>query len=61
MDLVVTMHVASNWSEDLWCTIPTHLGDFTVKVMDFETLCYFFFKSISLKHADGYRLYSTCC
>ena len=37
MDLVVnSIPIVSYWSEDLCCTIPTHLGDLKVKVMDFE-------------------------
>ena len=39
MDLVVTtMSVVSNSSEDLCCTLPTHLDDPKVNVTDFEIL-----------------------
>ena len=39
MDKVDTLHVGRYWSEVLFCTITTHLGDLEVKVMDLETLC----------------------
>ena len=39
MDQVDTLHVGRYWSEVLWCTIMTHLGDLEVKVTDLEILC----------------------
>ena len=33
MDQVDTLHVGRYWSEVLWGTIRTHLGDLEVKVM----------------------------
>ena len=39
MDQVDTLHVGRYWSEVLFCTITTHLGDLEVKVTDLEILC----------------------
>ena len=39
MDYVDTLHVGRYWSEVLFCTIMTHLGDLEVKVTDLEILC----------------------
>ena len=39
MDQVDTLHVGTYWSDVLFCTIMTHLGDLEVKVMDLEILC----------------------
>ena len=39
MDQVDTLHVGRYWSEDLCCTIMTHLGDLEVKVTDLEIFC----------------------
>ena len=36
MDQVDTLHVGTYWSDVLFCTIMTHLGDLEVKVMDLE-------------------------
>ena len=41
MDRVDTLHVGRYWSEVLYSTIKTHLGDLEVKVTDSEIiLCY---------------------
>ena len=37
MDQVDTLHVGRYWSEVLFCTIMTHLGD--LEVTDLEILC----------------------
>ena len=39
MNLVDTLHVGRYWSEVLFCTTMTHLGDLEVKVTDLEILC----------------------
>ena len=39
MDQVDTLHIGRYWSEVLFCTITTRLGDFEVKVTDLEILC----------------------
>ena len=39
MDPVDTLHVGLYWSDVLFCTIMTHLGDLEVKVTDLEILC----------------------
>ena len=39
MDQVDTLHVGRYWSEVLFCTIMTHLGDLEVKVTDLEISC----------------------
>ena len=39
MDQVDTLHCGRYWSEVLFCTIMTHLGDLEVKVTDLEVLC----------------------
>ena len=40
MDLIDTLSDdVRYWSEVLCFTIPTHLSDLEVKVMDFEILC----------------------
>ena len=39
MDQVDTLHVGRYWSEVLFCTIMTHLGDLEFKVTDLEILC----------------------
>ena len=44
MDQVDTLHVGRYWSEVLWCTIMTHLGDLEVKVTDLEILLEFWVK-----------------
>ena len=36
MDQVDTLHVGRYWSEVLFCTIMTHLGDVEVKVTNLE-------------------------
>ena len=38
MDLVDTLPDARYWSEDLYCTITTHISDLEVKVTGFEIL-----------------------
>ena len=38
MDQVDTLHVGRYWSEVLYGTILTHLGDLEVKVTDLEIL-----------------------
>ena len=58
MDQVDTLHVGTYWSDVLFCTIMTHLGDLEVKVMDLEILLEFlvkvsFYKSISLEYVEG--------
>ena len=39
MDQVDTVHVGRYWSDILFCTIMTHMGDPEVKVTDLEILC----------------------
>ena len=39
MDQVDTLYVGRYWSDILFCTIMTHLGDLEVKVTDLEVLC----------------------
>ena len=39
MDQVDTLHAGRYWSDILFCTIMTHLGDLEVKVTDLEILC----------------------
>ena len=39
MDQVDTLQVGRYWSEVLFCTIMTHLGDLEVKVTHLEILC----------------------
>ena len=44
MDQVDTLHVGTYWSDVLFCTIMTHLGDLEVKVMDLEIVLEFLVK-----------------
>ena len=58
MDQVDTLHVGRYWSDVLFCTIMTHLGDLEVKVTDLENvllmfLVKVFIKSICLGYVDG--------
>ena len=39
MDQVDTLHVGTYWSDVLFCTIMTHLGDLEVKGTALEILC----------------------
>ena len=39
MDRVDTLHVGRHWSEELCCTITTHLVDLEFKVTNLEILC----------------------
>ena len=49
MDLVETLSDVKYWSEVLFSTIPTHLSDLEVKVMDFEIL-----RKVLFKGLEGY-------
>ena len=53
IDQVNTLHVGRYWSEVLFCTITTHLGELEVKVTDLEIFGQSFYKSISLEYEDG--------
>ena len=44
MDQVDTLHDGTYWSDVLFCTIMTHLGDLEVKVTDLEILLEFLVK-----------------
>ena len=48
MDQVDTLHDSRYWSEILWGTIRTHLGDHEVKVTDLEIILY-----VYIKYVDG--------
>ena len=49
MDLVETLSDDRYWSEVLFSTIPTHLSDLEIKVMDFEIL-----RKVWVKGLEGY-------
>ena len=44
MDQVDTLHDGTYWSDVLFCTIMTYLGDLEVKVTDLEILLEFLVK-----------------